>query len=125
MWGRSFANNISHKVSNGRKISFWNGSWVGSQPLEEIYPDLFNLTQAPDATIHETSGQQGWIINFRRLLTDWEINRIAKLFQVLEQFIQGTTANEDRLDWKHRRCKSFTRLYWILVRISSHFWVLP
>uniref|UniRef100_A0A0V0ID10 Putative ovule protein n=1 Tax=Solanum chacoense TaxID=4108 RepID=A0A0V0ID10_SOLCH len=41
---------------------------------------------------------QGWELNFRRNLNDWEIPRLIKFFKILEAF-QGLKNGVDRLWW--------------------------
>lgn len=96
--------NFSYKVGNGQKIFFWKDNWIGSQALKKLFPDIFSLTQTPDATIQVVWEPQGWNVNLRRFLNDWEVNRTAEHFKVLEQF-QGTTANEDKffLEAAHKK----------------------
>lgn len=62
---QDFASNISIKVGNGLKTSFWNDDLIGNGPLKEIFPDIFSLVQQPDATLAEIWSQQSWDLTFR------------------------------------------------------------
>lgn len=46
----------------------------------------------------QLSGNSLEVLNFRRLLNDWEVVRVTKFFKVLEIF-KGTTDNEDFMIW--------------------------
>ncbi|WMV20542.1 hypothetical protein MTR67_013927 [Solanum verrucosum] len=72
MWGNSMI-----KVGNSRKTMFWNDIWVGQTPLRQQFPDIYNLNQQKIATISEVKNAQGWNLSFRRLLNDWEVERIS------------------------------------------------
>ncbi|WMV17213.1 hypothetical protein MTR67_010598 [Solanum verrucosum] len=45
---------------------------------------------------------QGWNLNFRRLLNDWEIERVAKLLEEVGDFADTNTAN-DVVRWSHSK----------------------
>ncbi|KAG5579589.1 hypothetical protein H5410_050216 [Solanum commersonii] len=63
------------------------------------------------ASIAEMWSQQGWNITFRRLLNDWEVDRVANLLQRLEDFSGLNTNRCNR--WKHDRDGEFSvgRMY--------------
>lgn len=69
MFMASFNCNVSIKVGNRAKTSFWDDDWIGNRPLKETFPDLFNLVQHPQATVAEIWSLQGWNVNF---INDWE-----------------------------------------------------
>lgn len=45
----------------------------GKVPLQEAYPDFMMLSSDPKVTIFERWSNQGWNLNFRRHLNDWEV----------------------------------------------------
>lgn len=50
--------------------------------------------------VNEAWSEQGWNLSFRRLLNDWEIERLAKMLQTLDNF-KGTYLEADVVIWKH------------------------
>ncbi|WMV48293.1 hypothetical protein MTR67_041678 [Solanum verrucosum] len=80
--------------------------------LMEDFPDLFSFCGNPEASIAETWTNQGWNIIFRRLLNDWEVERVASLLQRLNDFSCLNTS-PDTIRWKHDRDGKFSvgRLY--------------
>ncbi|WMV38554.1 hypothetical protein MTR67_031939 [Solanum verrucosum] len=93
MWGNSVI-----KVGNGRKTMFWNDIWVGQAPLKQQFPDIYNLNQQKLATISEVKNAQGWNLSFRRLLNDWEVERMIQFYNTLEQ-AKSLNFEEDKLLW--------------------------
>lgn len=102
-----FAVNIGFIIGNGRKVSFWDDNWLGHGPLRDNFPDLHSLAVEPESTIQEVWSQQGWNLNFRRALNDWEIVRVTEFFNVLEVF-KGTSEAEDSIIWKGNSGKCFS-----------------
>ncbi|KAG5610772.1 hypothetical protein H5410_022053 [Solanum commersonii] len=54
--------------------------------LQDIFPDLFALAQHQNKTVVEMWSSQDWKLSFRRLMNDWKIPRLAKLYKHLETF---------------------------------------
>ena len=50
---------------------------------------------------------QGWDLNFRRQLNDWEVERVVDLLKEVDTF-RGTIMEPDRLRWRHSSEGSFT-----------------
>jgi hypothetical protein len=38
-------------VENGSKVRFWHDLWCGDIALKNVFPDLFNIACAKDASI--------------------------------------------------------------------------
>lgn len=76
--GSKLAENLSFKVGEGTKIFFWKDEWLGQESLKDAFPNLFSCDN-PGATNAETLSPQGWNLTFRRLLNDWEVDRVAVL----------------------------------------------
>ncbi|WMV38922.1 hypothetical protein MTR67_032307 [Solanum verrucosum] len=93
------AGNVSFKVGNGRKILFWHDNWLGHGPLKVLFPNFYTIATLPDINLESAKGVHEWNITFRRLLHDWELERVVDLFKTLESF-QGFKESEDRLCWK-------------------------
>ncbi|WMV38706.1 hypothetical protein MTR67_032091 [Solanum verrucosum] len=99
--------NICYKVGEGTRILFWKDKWIGQNSLMEDFADLYSFCDNPGASIAEMWSQQGWNITLRRLLNDWEVDRVANLLQRLEDF-PGLNINPDAIRWKHDRDGEFS-----------------
>ncbi|WMV37869.1 hypothetical protein MTR67_031254 [Solanum verrucosum] len=93
------AGKISLRVGNGRKILFRCDNWLGHGPLKELFPEFFSIATMPNISLESAKGVHGWNITFRRLLHDWELERVVEFFKTLESF-QGFKDTEDSLIWK-------------------------
>ncbi|WMV21262.1 hypothetical protein MTR67_014647 [Solanum verrucosum] len=111
LWPK-LSRSIGYKVGEGTRILFWKDKWIGQNSLMEDFPDLFSFCGNPEASIAETWTNQGWNIIFRRLLNDWEVERVASLLQRLNDF-SGLNTSPDTIRWKHDRDGKFSvgRLY--------------
>jgi hypothetical protein len=49
--GGWFGNNISSLVGDGTDICFWKEKWLGTTPLKESFPDLFNISLQQESTV--------------------------------------------------------------------------
>lgn len=49
-------------------------------------PSQTYLVNQPQASVAETWGQQGWNLNFRRPLNDWEVTRAIEFYKLLDDF---------------------------------------
>lgn len=101
LWQKLEANTYI-EVGDSRRTKFWADVWNKQIPLKESFPDLFLLCSNPDANINECWTAQGWDLIFRRFLNDWEVERVAKLLELLEKF-PGITNAPDSLRWKHSK----------------------
>ncbi|WMV11609.1 hypothetical protein MTR67_004994, partial [Solanum verrucosum] len=111
--------NLQKRVGDGKRIKFWKDAWKEQSPLMEIFPDLFIVSNNPDGTIYDMWSAQGWNLFFRRLLNDWEIDRVADLLNRIDDF-NGTTAEPDTLRWKHNIDGQFSvkRVYKMEERVQ-------
>ncbi|WMV10716.1 hypothetical protein MTR67_004101 [Solanum verrucosum] len=91
------ARNICYKVGEGTRILFWKDKWIGQNSLMEDFADLYSFCDNPGESIVEMWSQQGWNITLRRLLNDWEVDRVANLLQRLEDFL-GLNTNPMQSD---------------------------
>lgn len=57
-------------------------------------PDMFTICNNPEATVKERWTEHGWDLSFRRLLNDWEVDRVANLPHEIGDFT-GTTSVPD------------------------------
>ncbi len=92
------------KTCDGKQVRFWEDCWIGSQPLEKEYPNLYNLVRNKNAVVAEVLGRTPLKVAFRRAITgrnlqDW-YNLVSKVVNVTmsdqkDQFIWK--ANKDEL----------------------------
>ncbi|WMV19468.1 hypothetical protein MTR67_012853 [Solanum verrucosum] len=86
-------------VNNGRKIRFWEDNWLGNGSLKRLFPDIHHLNQQQESTLYEVWSEHGWNLTYRRLMQDWEVERLAEFYGILDQFL-GFKEGEDTLKWK-------------------------
>ena len=93
---------INYKVGNGQKISFWNDNWIGGAPLQHQFPVLHNLFILQQATVAEMGTGQGWNLHLRRNLNDWQVDRIATFYTIMDRF-NNLSEERDTIVWKKGR----------------------
>ncbi|XP_059308767.1 uncharacterized protein LOC132059938 [Lycium ferocissimum] len=98
----SLESNLNIKVGDGTKAKFWGDSCNNQRPLKDSFPDLYRICNNPEGAVNECWSDQGWNLSFRRLLNDWEVDRVANLLHSLQEF-KGTTSEPDTLRWMHRK----------------------
>ena len=94
------------KVRNGEKTEFWKDASHEAGRLKALYPDIHSLVSYQQKTIVDHWTPQGWNFIFRRQLNDWEIQRVADLFNTIGQF-NGLEGSQDILWWKGNLKGSF------------------
>ncbi|KAG5589481.1 hypothetical protein H5410_039995 [Solanum commersonii] len=65
------------------KTIFWKDRWLGNRNLDELFPEMFALTQHQNKTVAEMWSSQDWELILRRMLNDWEIPRLVHLYKHL------------------------------------------
>uniref|UniRef100_A0A0V0I3T7 Putative ovule protein n=1 Tax=Solanum chacoense TaxID=4108 RepID=A0A0V0I3T7_SOLCH len=65
------------------------------------------LSSNPEIVVSDCWSPQGWNLNFRRHLNDWEVERVVDLLKEVDTF-GGTIMEPDRLRWRHSSEGSFT-----------------
>ncbi|KAJ9674188.1 hypothetical protein PVL29_023628 [Vitis rotundifolia] len=74
-------------AGNGDRIRFWEDLWWGDQPLGSQYPRLFRVVldkNIPISSILGSSRPFSWNFNFRRNLSDPEIEDLETLMRSLD-----------------------------------------
>ena len=64
------------KIGNGKTMRFWEDSWLGSSPLKDQYPLLYNIVHHKDVSVqHVLHNMPPMNMSFRRLLSGnkWEL----------------------------------------------------
>lgn len=91
--------NTKIKVNDGHKTRFWYDDWHESGTMLSLYPNIHNLVLQQQRPIAEMWTPEGWEVNFRRQINDWEITRVADFFSLIGQF-KGTQEGDDELWWQ-------------------------
>lgn len=89
-------------MNNWRKIRFWEDNWLGNGSLKLLFPDIHHLNQQQESTLHEVWSEHGWNLTYRRLMQDWEVERLTEFYGMLDQFL-GFKEGEDTLKWKSQQ----------------------
>ncbi|WMV28378.1 hypothetical protein MTR67_021763 [Solanum verrucosum] len=84
--------------------NFW---WHGNGSLKRLFLDIHHLNQQQESTLYEVWSEHGWNLTYRRLMQDWEVERLAEFYGTLEQFL-GFKEGEDTLKWKCHNKGLFT-----------------
>ncbi|RVW90069.1 putative ribonuclease H protein [Vitis vinifera] len=77
----------SHSNGNGEIIWFWEDLWWGDQPLGSQYPSLFRVVldkNIPISSVLDPTRPFSWNLNFRRNLSDSEIEDLEGLMRSLD-----------------------------------------
>ncbi|KAJ0910635.1 putative RNA-directed DNA polymerase [Helianthus annuus] len=106
-------NLIVGKLGNGGKIRFWLDSWIGSQPLKEVFPRLFALAKEKGILVKQcfevTEGRLFWKWSWKRtqLVSAEEDDLIA-----LTDLLKNTAISnvQDEWIWKADPSKKFSVL---------------
>jgi hypothetical protein len=56
------------KIKDGSQTRFWEDTWLGSKPLGEQFPNLYNIANYRHATVANVMNQMPLNISFRRAL---------------------------------------------------------
>ncbi|RVW51835.1 putative ribonuclease H protein [Vitis vinifera] len=78
-------------VGDGERIRFWEDLWWGDQIFKDQYPRLFRVVTYKNIPISSILGSArpfSWNFNFRRNLTDYEIEDLERLMCSLDSLSQ-------------------------------------
>jgi hypothetical protein len=101
---------VTKKLGCGDTIDFWKDTWVGVEPLEQLFPRLFSISVQQNMVIRQlgswTNGVWRWELLWRKNFFTWE----EPLFLELENVLNGVvlTEVEDRWLWKPNGEDGFT-----------------
>ncbi|RVW91479.1 Transposon TX1 uncharacterized 149 kDa protein [Vitis vinifera] len=87
-------------VGNGERIWFWEDLWWGDQPLGTQYPRLFRVVVDKNISISSVLGPSRpflWNLNFRRNLSDYEIEDLEGLMRSLDDLYLSPLVPDARL----------------------------
>ena len=110
-----FMRNIRYHVGSGKKILFWQHTWVGDGPLALKFPDLFRCALERQAEVERyidrpgRGGQISWSLTFRRNLEDHEETQFISLLDILRDTQIPGEGGDTRI-WRSSRSGSFCLL---------------
>lgn len=78
-----------------------------------MFPELNIISQQQTATVAQVWSPQGWDLIFRRVLNDWEVDKVAGLLLALNEF-PGISTELDKLVSKlqNKGCFTVKSCYW-------------
>ncbi|RVW90756.1 Transposon TX1 uncharacterized 149 kDa protein [Vitis vinifera] len=103
-------------VGNGERIRFWEDLWWGDQPLGIQYPRLFRVVVDKNISISSVLGPSRpflWNLNFRRNLSDSEIEDLEGLMRSLDDLYLSPSNFPSKFVWNSQvpfKVKSFVWL---------------
>ncbi|KAJ9693399.1 hypothetical protein PVL29_012251 [Vitis rotundifolia] len=86
-------------IGNGERIRFWEDLWWGDQIFKVQYPRLFRVVTDKDSPISSILGPVrpfSWNFNFRRNLSDSEIQDLECLMRSLDSMHFSNSASDAR-----------------------------
>lgn len=48
-----FWNHVSYKLGDGYNIRFWEGKWIKNQPLKELFPNIYRISNAKGSPVKD------------------------------------------------------------------------
>jgi hypothetical protein len=106
---------FSKKIGNGGNTSFWHDSWVGPQPLKEVFPRLFLISTQKMSSVLDcgrwVSGVWEWNFMWRRNLFVWEEERRNMLLNLLTPIHLSNNSDEWKCQFSTGGMFSVSSLY--------------
>ncbi|PNY12727.1 ribonuclease H [Trifolium pratense] len=103
------------KIGNGGTTSFWHDSWLGPQPLKEVFPRFFLISVHKESSVLEVgrwvSGCWEWEVRWRRNLFVWEEELQNALLEVLTPIQLSNVEDEWRCHYVNGGMFSVSLLY--------------
>ena len=97
-------------MGDGTNVKFWEDVWCGDCSLKDVFPKLYGISRAREASVSEvmrfSHGRIHWDIRFRRPVQDWEEEALDLCWCMLYSTnVQGFGA--DKVCWKPAMSKGF------------------
>ena len=70
-------------MRDSRTNKFWQDYWIQDVPLMTSYENLYKMVRVPDCTVSDCWEEGGWFVDFRRILSVWELNSWQELLEEL------------------------------------------
>ncbi|RVW16749.1 hypothetical protein CK203_076445 [Vitis vinifera] len=87
-------------VGNGERIRFWEDLWWGNQSLCSQFANLYRVISVKNLTVSNVLGNSfplAWNLNFRRNLTDSEIDLLQRLMSSLSSVCFSPSLADSRV----------------------------
>lgn len=75
---------LVYLLGGGKKIRFWYDVWVGGCPLNLVFPNIFDICNQQEGTVHRILSNISTNLTFRRSFGLVEQNEFLELLQILE-----------------------------------------
>ena len=116
-------------VGNGERIRFWEDLWWGNQSLCSQFADLYRVISVKNLTVSNVLGNSfplAWNLNFRRNLTDSEIDLLQRLMSSLSS-VRFSPSLADSRAWSLSSSGLFTvkSFFLALSKVSNPNLFLP
>lgn len=95
-----------HNVESGKQTKFWSDVWLGEVPIKISYPELFEISSEPEATVAEVNKEGVWLIYFRRALTSEQMRMWEHLTDRLMEI--NLTDERDKVSWALEKNRIFS-----------------
>jgi hypothetical protein len=99
---RLFSSHTKFNPGDGSKIRFRDYVWCGGVILKEVFPGLYNIASAKEASIVDNmdfiGGTLQWNVSFFRLVHDWELEVLASFYTLLYSY-RMSREGEDKIWW--------------------------
>lgn len=84
-------------LGNSDRISFWDDHKIGSAPLKDLSPCLFNISRSNDCPVSALhSSVDNWNFQFRRNLREEEICEISSLLSIVGRVSLESSSDHQR-----------------------------
>ncbi|KAJ9680549.1 hypothetical protein PVL29_019768 [Vitis rotundifolia] len=116
-------------VGNGERIRFWEDLWRGNQTLCSQFADLYRVTSVKNLSVSDVLGNSyplSWNFNFRRNLTDSEIELLQSLMLSLSSVRLSPSSADSRV-WSLSSSGLFSvrSFFLALSKVSNPILFLP
>jgi hypothetical protein len=116
-----FAQGVNKCIGNGNHTNFWSDVWVGSAPLQNVFPRLFSISNQKNCSVAELrgSGVGGirWTFDWRRRLFVWEENLLDQLKERINSVV--LSHESDKWGWAPNNGGDYSvkSTYWTIVNL--------
>lgn len=98
----------SMEIGNGLYTSFWLDRWCGQISLKDKFPELYDISNEQDFSVH-TMKNKNWRLTFRRWLNEDLQNQLRRMQDTL--FRCCTRDTQAKWDWEKSGLSSVKSVY--------------
>jgi hypothetical protein len=116
-----FAQGVKKVLGNGNQTAFWSDIWLGSAPLQTVFPRLYSIVIQKDSSVADMriplQGEYTWNFEWRRRLFVWEEDLVVQLKEALALVVLSD--DRDRWVWVPNSSGAFTvkSTYWYIINL--------